>query len=87
MLGATKKIYSEPGTIRGDFCIDVGRNVILDLTVSNLPIGKLRYGSNQRSKLVVKINLKNGSMNEIFEEIKSDIRILCLSEADGILIK
>ena len=28
MLGATKKIYSELGTIRGDFCIDVGRNVI-----------------------------------------------------------
>lgn len=28
MLGATKPIDSEPGTIRGDFGIDVGRNVI-----------------------------------------------------------
>jgi len=28
MLGATRPFDSEPGTIRGDFCIDVGRNVI-----------------------------------------------------------
>ena len=28
MLGATKPQDSEPGTIRGDLCIDVGRNVI-----------------------------------------------------------
>ncbi len=28
MLGATRPDDSEPGTIRGDFCIDVGRNVI-----------------------------------------------------------
>ena len=28
MLGATKPFDSEPGTIRGDYCIDVGRNVI-----------------------------------------------------------
>ncbi len=28
MLGATKPSESEPGTIRGDFCIDVGRNII-----------------------------------------------------------
>jgi nucleoside-diphosphate kinase len=28
MLGATKPFDSNPGTIRGDFCIDVGRNVI-----------------------------------------------------------
>lgn len=28
MLGATKPSDSEPGTIRGDFCIDVGCNVI-----------------------------------------------------------
>ncbi len=28
MLGATKPFDSAPGTIRGDFCIDVGRNVI-----------------------------------------------------------
>jgi len=27
MLGATKPSDSEPGTIRGDFCIDVGRNI------------------------------------------------------------
>ena len=27
MLGATKPLESAPGTIRGDFCIDVGRNV------------------------------------------------------------
>jgi len=27
MLGATKPSESEPGTIRGDFCIDVGRNI------------------------------------------------------------
>ena len=28
MLGATKPFDSAPGTIRGGFCIDVGRNVI-----------------------------------------------------------
>jgi len=28
MLGATMPEDSDPGTIRGDFCIDVGRNVI-----------------------------------------------------------
>lgn len=28
MLGATKPMDSEPGTIRGDLCIDVGRNII-----------------------------------------------------------
>jgi len=27
MLGATKPQESEPGTIRGDYCIDVGRNI------------------------------------------------------------
>lgn len=27
MLGATNPLDSEPGTIRGDFCIDVGRNI------------------------------------------------------------
>merc|ERR1712178_330021 len=27
MLGATKPVDSEPGTIRGDMCIDVGRNI------------------------------------------------------------
>lgn len=27
MLGATKPQDSAPGTIRGDFCIDVGRNI------------------------------------------------------------
>lgn len=28
MLGATKPLESNPGTIRGDFCIDVGRNIV-----------------------------------------------------------
>ena len=28
MLGATKPFDSQPGTIRGDFCIHVGRNII-----------------------------------------------------------
>ncbi|XP_060078812.1 nucleoside diphosphate kinase A-like [Ylistrum balloti] len=27
MLGATNPLDSNPGTIRGDFCIDVGRNI------------------------------------------------------------
>lgn len=27
MLGATNPLDSEPGTIRGDFAIDVGRNI------------------------------------------------------------
>lgn len=27
MLGATKPLESEPGTIRGDFAIDVGKNI------------------------------------------------------------
>merc|ERR1719263_2152495 len=28
MLGATKPFDSNPGTIRGDYCVDVGRNII-----------------------------------------------------------
>lgn len=28
MIGATNPFESKPGTIRGDFCIDVGRNII-----------------------------------------------------------
>ena len=28
MLGETRPLESNPGTIRGDYCIDVGRNVI-----------------------------------------------------------
>ncbi|KAI3639228.1 hypothetical protein MIR68_002758 [Amoeboaphelidium protococcarum] len=28
MLGATNPLDSQPGTIRGDFCIDVGRNIV-----------------------------------------------------------
>ena len=28
MLGATKPFDSAPGTIRGDYCIDVGRNIV-----------------------------------------------------------
>jgi nucleoside-diphosphate kinase len=28
MLGETRPLESNPGTIRGDFCIDVGRNII-----------------------------------------------------------
>ena len=28
MLGQTDPLKSEPGTIRGDFCLDLGRNVI-----------------------------------------------------------
>ena len=28
MLGATKPSESEPGTIRGDLCVDVGRNIV-----------------------------------------------------------
>ena len=27
MLGATNPLDSEPGTIRGDYCIEVGRNI------------------------------------------------------------
>ena len=27
MLGATNPLDSQPGTIRGDYCIDVGRNI------------------------------------------------------------
>jgi nucleoside-diphosphate kinase len=28
LIGATNPLESSPGTIRGDFCIDVGRNII-----------------------------------------------------------
>ena len=28
MLGATNPLNSEPGTIRGDYCIESGRNII-----------------------------------------------------------
>ena len=27
MLGATNPLESDPGTIRGDFCLEVGRNI------------------------------------------------------------
>ena len=28
MMGETKPLLSNPGTIRGDFCVEVGRNII-----------------------------------------------------------
>ncbi len=28
MLGETKPLESQPGTIRGDYCIDIGRNIM-----------------------------------------------------------
>lgn len=28
ILGATRPLESQPGTLRGDFCIDVGRNLV-----------------------------------------------------------
>lgn len=28
LVGATNPLESEPGTIRGDFCIDIGRNIV-----------------------------------------------------------
>jgi hypothetical protein len=33
LLGATKPSESAPGSIRGDYCIDVGRNICLNLLV------------------------------------------------------
>lgn len=27
-MGATNPLESDPGTIRGDYCIDIGRNII-----------------------------------------------------------
>ena len=32
IVGATNPLQSEPGTVRGDFCIDVGRNLIHGVT-------------------------------------------------------
>lgn len=28
LIGATNPLQSEPGTIRGDYCIELGRNII-----------------------------------------------------------
>ena len=33
IVGATNPLQSEPGTVRGDFCIDVGRNLIHGTTL------------------------------------------------------
>merc|ERR1739848_663282 len=49
MLGETNPKDSAPGTIRGDFCIQVGRNIVTDQTLLNLLKKKLLYGLNQKS--------------------------------------
>ena len=36
IVGATNPLQSEPGTVRGDFCIDVGRNLIHGTTTWTL---------------------------------------------------
>jgi hypothetical protein len=37
IVGATNPLQSEPGTVRGDFCIDVGRNLIHGALRSGVP--------------------------------------------------
>ena len=52
MIGATKPLEAEPGTIRGDFAIDIGRNIIHGsdgLDTANFEI-KLWFGEEEISE-------------------------------------
>merc|ERR1719291_1453710 len=51
MLGETNPAASAPGTIRGDFCIQVGRIPVMDLMQLNRRKKKLPCGSRRSSLL------------------------------------
>lgn len=81
MLGATNPLQSAPGTIRGDFCVQVqhyklfsllsaifrlGATFATDLIRLNLRTGKLLIGSNRKKLMITAaIKLTNGFMSSI----------------------
>ena len=67
MLGATNPLESEPGTIRGDFCIEVGRNICHGSdTVENMPNERLACGSKSPSYWTGLATPRTGSTSRYF---------------------
>jgi len=73
MLGATKPLNSEPGTIRGDYSIETGRNIVHGSDSVESAEEKLNYGSNQKEIQIIKEKLINGFMKNQCLKIKYDL--------------
>ena len=66
LIGATKPLEAEPGTIRGDLAVNIGRNVIHVLMVLIRQFLKLTYGSKKMSLLIGIHQIKHGELNNLF---------------------
>ena len=60
LIGATKPIEAEPGTIRGDLAIDIGRNIIHGSDEKIQQNLKLIYGLTKRNYVSGKLLIRNG---------------------------
>ena len=62
LIGATKPLEAEPGTIRGDLAIDIGGilfMVLMEKIQQNL---KLIYGLTKRNYVSGKLLIRNGDL-------------------------
>ena len=62
LIGATKPLEAEPGTIRGDLAIDIGRNIIHGSDGKIQQNLKLIYGLTKRNYVSGKILIRNGGL-------------------------
>ena len=62
LIGATKPLEAEPGTIRGDLAIDIGRNIIHVLMEKIQQNLKLIYGLTKRNYVSGKLLIRNGDL-------------------------
>merc|ERR1712173_510829 len=67
MLGATNPADSAPGTIRGDLCIQVGRNICHGSTPSSPPTRRSPSGSSPRNSAATKPLRRTGSTSRCSE--------------------
>merc|ERR1711879_448883 len=63
MLGETNPLASLPGTIRGDFCVDIGRNICHGTTQSRAQKRKSPCGSRKTNWSIGHLPRTNGSTN------------------------
>merc|ERR1719154_582833 len=66
MMGETNPFESLPGTIRGDYCIEIGRNVIHGSDSEEAAKKESHFGSNLKNYPTGNKLLLHGSMNKFF---------------------
>ena len=64
LIGATKPLEAEPGTIRGDLAVNIGRNVIHGSDGSDRQLLKSIYGSKKMNLLIGLHQIKHGELNK-----------------------